>query len=172
MKIVFKKMSREDVPLWEQWCQKPYIKDLWFIDGYEPKDYIHQKVIGNGYDYPFIIFIDDAPIGYIVCCDLYAYRNLFQNPKGIFTQEEPGTFCMDLFIGEEACLNKGYGTEIVKQFTDKIFKDFNAKIIYIDPTVTNKRAIRCYEKAGFKFSRIANDGITDCYVMELKKVNG
>ena len=55
---------------------------------------------------------------------------------------------MDLFIGEEDYLNKGYGTKIVKQFEKKIFDEFNAKTIYIDPSVTNKRAIRCYEKAG------------------------
>ena len=59
------------------------------------------------------------------------------------------------------------GTLIVKSFIEKIFADYPAKFIYIDPAVTNKRAIRCYEKAGFQFVKIANDGVTDCYIMKI-----
>lgn len=168
MNIAFKPMTLEDIPLWNSWSNKPHVQNVWFIEGYEPKDYITQKIMGNGYDYPFIIVIDDQAIGYIVCCDLFAYRTRCPHPKGLFTQEQAGTFCMDLFIGEEDYLDKGYGTQIVKLFAQKIFNEFKAKIIYIDPSVTNKRAIRCYEKAGFQFARTAHDGVTECYVMELK----
>lgn len=42
----------------------------------------------------------------------------------------------------------------------------NAKKILIDPATPNKRAIRCYEKADFKFVKNANDGITACVIME------
>lgn len=167
--IVFKPMNNADIPLWQVWIKKPHVKDVWFIDGYETADYIYQKIVGNGYDYPFIIMLNEKPIGYIVGCDLYAYRTLCETPKGLFANEKPSVFCMDLFIAEEDYLNKGYGTEIVKQFAEKLFTEFKAKIIYIDPSLTNKRAIRCYEKAGFKFLKIANDGIVDCYVMQLEK---
>ncbi len=160
-------MQEEHLPLWRKWIQKEQVKSVWFIEGYAPADYIHQKIAGNGYDYPFIIYTDNHPIGFIVCCDLYAYRTKCPAPKGLFTQEEPGTFCMDLFIGEEDYLNKGYGTEIVKAFIDYIFKHFQAKQVLIDPAVTNKRAIRCYEKAGFRFVRTAFDGITDCWIMKI-----
>jgi RimJ/RimL family protein N-acetyltransferase len=166
--IEFKSMTEKDIPLWLEWSNKSYVKDVWFIEGYETRDYIYQKIKNNGYDYAYIIIIDKRPIGYIVCCDLYAYKNKVKNPKGLFADELTGTFSTDLFIGEEDYLNKNYGTEIVKLFAQKIFDDFSAKIIYIDPAVTNKRAIRCYEKAGFKFVRIANDGVTDCYVMKLE----
>ena len=46
------------------------------------------------------------------------------------------TFCVDLFVAGSGYLNKGYGTQIL-----------------IDPASDNKRAIHCYEKAGFKFLR-------------------
>ena len=167
MNIQIKPMTEAEIPLWQQWSQVPHVKEVWFIAGYEPVEYIHQKIAGNGYDYPFIIFADHIPIGYIVCCDLYAYRTLCPAPKGLFTNEEPGTFCMDLFIADDRYLNKGYGTQIVKQFTDMIFTHFKAKIIYIDPSVTNKRAIRCYEKAGFQPVRTENDGVCECLIMQL-----
>jgi aminoglycoside 6'-N-acetyltransferase len=165
--IQFKPMTESDIPLWLEWSNKTYIKNIWFIEGYESRDYIYAKIKGNGFDYPFIIHINNKPIGYIVCCDLYAYKTLSKSPKGLFVDEPPGVFSMDLFIGEEDYLNKSYGTQIVKLFAQKIFDEFQAKMIYIDPAVTNKRAIRCYEKAGFEFVKLANDGICDCYVMRL-----
>jgi RimJ/RimL family protein N-acetyltransferase len=169
MNIEFKPFQYEHLPLWEKWVHLPHVKKVWFIEGYETIDYIHQKIKGNGYDYPFVIFIDHCPIGYIVCCDLYAYCTLCPNPKGIFTKEEPGTFCMDLFIAEVDYLNKGYGTQVVTAFIKYIFDHFPAQMILIDPAVTNKRAIRCYEKAGFKFIKEAFDGVTECYVMQVLK---
>lgn len=166
MKISFKKFNKEDLLLWGKWIEKPHVKKVWFIEGYETADYINEKIKGNGYDYHFIIYLDNIPVGYIQCSDLYAYKTKCSEPKGLFTNEEKGTFCIDLFIGEETYLNKGYGTEIVKAFSKKVFNEFGAKKILIDPATSNKRAIRCYEKAGFKFLKNAHDGVTECCVME------
>lgn len=164
--IDFKRMTFANLQLWQQWSQKPHVKNVWFVEGYESTSYIHQKIAGNGYDYPFIIYLNDIAIGYIVCCDLYAYRTRCPHPKGLFTQEEAGTFCMDLFIGEEKYLNKGYGVLIVREFVKKMLEQFHPKKILIDPAITNIRAIKCYQKAGFKIIAQKFDGVTDCYVME------
>jgi len=167
MNITFQPFQKQYIPLWDHWVTLPHVKEVWFIDGYETPNYIHKKIEGNGYDHPFIIYSDEHPIGYIICCDLYAYRTLCPTPKGVFTQENPGTFCIDLFIADPAFLNKGYGTEIVKQFSQKVIRKFGAKKILIDPFPTNKRAIRCYEKAGFRFVKKAHDGVSDGYIMML-----
>lgn len=164
--IDFIKMTREHIPLWKKWITIQHVKEAWFIEGYETSDYIFQKIKGNGYDHPFIILFNNSPIGYIQCCDLYAYRTLCQKPKGLFTQENPSTFCVDLFIAESDYLNQGYGTQIVKAFTQKLIAEFGAQKILIDPASNNKRAIRCYEKAGFTILKNAHDGITECTVMQ------
>ena len=169
MDISFKFMQHEDIDLWNKWTEIEHVKDTWFLEGYETPDYINQKIEGNGYDYPYIILVEDKPVGFIQCCDLFAYKSKCENLKGIFLDEEPGTFCLDLFIGEEEYLNKGYGSLTVEKFIAKLFKDYNANSILVDPSFSNKRAIRCYEKAGFEFVRVANDGVCDCYVMKLDK---
>lgn len=164
--IEFLPMKESHLALWGKWVKVAHVKEVWFIDGYETTDYIHQKIAGNGYDYPFVIELTGKPIGYIQCCDLYSYRTKCEEPKGLFTNEEPGTFCLDLFIVEESLLNKGLGTEIIKQFTQKLISEFKAKKILIDPAASNKRAIRCYEKCGYQIIRERNDGVTDCVIME------
>lgn len=166
-RIKFSAMTADDLPLWEKWIEYPHVKDVWFIEGYESQDYVHEKLKGNGFDYPFIVSFDDHPIGYIQCSDLYTYRTQCPNPEGLFLNEGPGAWCMDLFIAEEQYLNKGYGTQIVRGFVRKMVNEFAAKKILIDPATSNKRAIRCYEKVGFQFERTANDGITDCTVMKI-----
>lgn len=79
----------------------------------------------------------------------------------------PGTFCMDLFLADPNDLNKGHGTQIVKAFSEYIFQHFHARKILIDPAKTNLRAIRCYEKAGFKYVKESFDGVTQCAILEM-----
>ncbi|MCR4430604.1 MAG: GNAT family N-acetyltransferase [Tepidanaerobacteraceae bacterium] len=55
-----------------------------------------------------------------------------------------------MYIGEENLWGKGYGTEALSMFIDYIFKVMGFKTIYLRVYKSNKRAIRCYEKCGFK----------------------
>lgn len=166
MTIEFVPFTRKHIPLWEQWIELPHVKDVWFIEGYEPSSNILNKIEGNGYVFPYAILIDSKPIGYIQSCDLFACKNLCPEPGGLFTNESSGTWCMDLFIGDPDYLDRGFGTEIVKRFCDKLFTENQAKLILIDPAEDNKRAIRCYEKAGFKPVKVAHDGVMNCLIME------
>ena len=167
MKISFAPLSDEHVPLCREWAKKDFIKDTWFQEGYQSVDYIFTKTKNNGHDYPFIIYLDDKPVGYIQYCDLYAYKKICPNPTGVFIDEPQGTFCMDLFIGEEDYLNKGYGTKIVTAMINELFSRDDVTRIVIDPSPDNVRALRCYEKAGFKFLRRAHDGVNECVVLEI-----
>lgn len=169
MNISFIPFQIEHLFLWQTWIERPHVKNSWFVEGYETTDYILRKVKGNGYDSPFVIEVDGQALGYIQCCDLYAYRHKAPTLKGVFTHEPLGTFCMDLFISDENYLGKGYGTEIVKAFVAYVFKNFAAQVLLIDPAVSDQRAIRCYEKAGFKFLKTAYDGVQECYVMKIDK---
>lgn len=162
----FKPMTKRDIPLFLKWAEKDHVKSVWFFGDYEKPDYIYEKVKGNGFDYPFIILSDHIPIGYIQYCDLYAFRTLAKDLKGVFTNEPPGSYCMDLFIGEEAYLNRGFGTHIVRQFSDWLLDEKQAHRVLIDPSVENIRAIRCYEKAGFSPLRKDHDGTCEVLILE------
>ena len=164
--ITFKKFSKKYVPLFYKWAEIPFVKNTWFQEGYEPKEKILEKIKGNGYDYPFLILLDNKPIGYIQYADLFVF--LQKNPFGKTAYEniQPGDVCVDLFIGEKNYLNQGYGTEIVTQFTDWLLKKPKIKKILIDPSTENKRAIRCYEKAGFRLIQTKDDGVEMKYIME------
>lgn len=63
-------------------------------------------------------------------------------------------FGIDLFIGRPELWGRGLGTRALKLLTDYLFEAQGAELITIDPYLINPRAIRAYEKAGFKKVRI------------------
>ena len=175
-KIEFHPFTADDIPLFLDWSKRKHVKDTWFLEGYEPVETIYKTMSGNGYDFPFIIYLGKQPIGYIQYCNLYAYTKLcsdynLQAYKALFSDPEQskGNYCIDLFIGEEAYLGKGFGSEIVEAFCDLLFSNPEVKRILVDPSMENKRAIRCYEKAGFRSLQQSKDDVCDILIMEKRR---
>src|SRR5512137_293344 len=55
-----------------------------------------------------------------------------------------------IMIGEKSYWNRGYGTEAVRLLVQHGFNTLNLNRIFLHVFMTNPRAIRAYEKAGFK----------------------
>lgn len=55
-----------------------------------------------------------------------------------------------IFLGDKNYHNKGIGTEATKLMLDFGFSILNLHSVYLEVFAYNKRAIRCYEKCGFK----------------------
>ncbi len=53
-------------------------------------------------------------------------------------------------IGEKRFWSKGYGTDAVRILQRLAFDKLNLHRLWLTTLATNKRAIRCYEKCGFK----------------------
>ncbi|PEB56191.1 GNAT family N-acetyltransferase [Bacillus pseudomycoides] len=92
--------------------------------------------------------------------ELYGYR------------ENQNVWGMDQFIGEPIYWNRGIGTELVQAMVTYIIDELGAEAIAMDPRVANERAIRCYEKCGFKKVKklkeheLHEEKLEDCWMME------
>ena len=82
---------------------------------------------------------------------------------------------VDQFIGEPEYWNKGVGTKFMRLVLQYLTNSKGAEIVILDPHADNPRAIRCYEKVGFKKIKFLpkhelHDGeMVDCYLMEYIK---
>ena len=82
---------------------------------------------------------------------------------------------IDQFIGEPEYWDKGIGTKFMKLVLQYLTNSKGAEIVILDPHADNPRAIRCYEKVGFKKIKFLpkhelHDGeMVDCYLMEYIK---
>jgi aminoglycoside 6'-N-acetyltransferase len=133
----FRPLAADDFPLLLEWLSSEHVKQ-WWDDGEDTLE----KVVRN-YGEPeallerFILIgsneSGEKPIGYF---------QYYFNPDG--------SIGIDQFIGEEECINRGMGTAAIQMFVEMIMREHKPTSITLDPSPENKRAIRCYEKAGFK----------------------
>jgi aminoglycoside 6'-N-acetyltransferase len=79
---------------------------------------------------------------------------------------------IDIWIGEEANLNKGFGTIIMRLAIERCFENPNINGVLIDPLKSNTKAHRFYERLGFEFIEEREFDGTICYVYELKRKPG
>ncbi len=111
----------------------------------------------------------DTPIGYG-----QAYRlsgEMFEEYD--YPDDGRVVFAMDQFIGEPDYWSRGIGTSFLRIMADYLKNDKAADVILLDPHQNNFRAIRAYEKTGFRIIRplpeheMFEGKKVDCWLMEL-----
>jgi RimJ/RimL family protein N-acetyltransferase len=94
---------------------------------------------------PHIALLDGKPLGYI-----QSYIAMGSGGGWWAQETDPGVRGIDQSIADAAQLNRGLGTAMVRAFVKKLFQDPQVTRIQTDPAPRNARAIRSYEKAGFR----------------------
>ena len=61
---------------------------------------------------------------------------------------------IDIFIGEPDARERGLGTEAVRMLLRHLFEERGVHRVTIDPETGNARAIRAYQKAGFRLDGV------------------
>lgn len=144
-RLHFENLSEKHLDTLVQWIKRPHVAEWWGDESRladEDLKILYQNYIKSNENLAFIISLEGLPIGFIQAYDASKHA-------GNWWAEEDDSFGTYLFIGEPDCLGKGYGTQIVAEFIDKLFIEHHARLLIIDPDPANIRAIRCYEKAGF-----------------------
>ncbi|WP_205600718.1 GNAT family N-acetyltransferase [Gracilibacillus sp. YIM 98692] len=116
-----------------------------------------------------IVEFDGNEIGYI---QFYQLNDETKKEYGYFNEKVYGT---DQFIGEVEYWNKGIGTLLVTTMVKYLIEHEKADRVVMDPQTRNTRAIKCYEKSGFKKVKILpnrelHEGkYQDCWLIEYHK---
>ena len=151
--ISFRALDRGDLPLMHRWLNTPHVAEWWSDDGRSLDEIVANyspRIDGKEDVRCFVIVFDGTTIGYIQ-----------EYPAG---ENSAG---IDLFIGEVEFLHRGLGVSIIRQFLiDIVFANPAVESCIIDPSVSNRVAIRAYEKAGFRFFKIeTNPGEAEAHYM-------
>lgn len=147
----FKLLSPGDFPQMLQWLSAKHVKD-WWDDGDDTLEKVVAHYGALDETQGFILLDDEKSIGY------FQYYFADANSIGI-----------DQFIGDENYLNRGIGEKTIKIFIEMIVENHHPAFIVLDPSPENARAIRCYEKIGFRHYTTANFGNGNvAYMMRLE----
>ena len=139
MTYQFRPMSADDLPLVRDWLRVPHVQEWWHdADDFE----FVSGDLGHHDMAQFIVTMDERPFGYLQC-----YR--IGDWHAGFGPQPDGTRGIDQFIAESGMVGRGHGSAFIRQFIEGLLDRGTPRIV-IDPSPTNPRAIRAYEKAGFR----------------------
>jgi len=141
---VFRPMSSADLPLVGRWLALPHVREWWG----DPEE--QYALVSGDLDEPamdqFICSVEGKAFAYLQCYDLTTWNSGFG-------PQPNGTRGIDQFIGEPDMIECGHGSALIRRFVDDRLQGGAPRIV-TDPDPANHRAVRAYEKAGFKKDRM------------------
>ncbi|MBS4193593.1 GNAT family N-acetyltransferase [Lederbergia citri] len=168
-KLVVRTLTLEDHLFLAKWLSDPVV-----LEFYEGRDnpFSEEKVLKKFYNrndgtYRCIVEYERISIGYI---QFYPLDDEDKKDYGYFDTNP--IYGMDQFIGEPYYWNQGIGQLLVQSMVQFLIKEKQAEKIVMDPQTWNERAIRCYEKSGFKKVKLLpkhelHEGeYRDCWLIE------
>jgi RimJ/RimL family protein N-acetyltransferase len=145
--VSFRPLTQADLPLLHEWLGRPHIAEWWSPTPTlaEVEEEFGPLLGDRSTTRPYVVLGDGAPIGYI-----QSYLAMDSGEGWWEEEEDPGVRGIDQFLAYAEQLGHGLGTVMVRAFVRQLFADPSVTRIQTDPSPKNRRAIRCYEKAGFR----------------------
>jgi aminoglycoside 6'-N-acetyltransferase len=160
--ITLRPATAADVPLLRRWDEQPHV-----VASDPNDDWAWEVELGRAVDWreQLIAELDGRPIGFVQIIDPSLEDSHYWGAV------PPNLRAVDIWIGEEADLGKGYGTRIMQLTLDRCFADASVTGVLIDPLGANLRVHRFYERLGFRFVERRRFGQDECLVYRLDRAN-
>jgi len=158
--IILRPANIEDLELVKYWDTKPHViaadpDDDWNWEYELPRRPEWREML--------IAELNERPIGFIQIIDP------LEEETHYWGEVSANLRAIDIWIGEETDLGKGYGTIMMQLALERCFQDEKVTAVLIDPLVSNKDAIRFYERLGFQFVENRRLEDTDCSVYQMSR---
>jgi aminoglycoside 6'-N-acetyltransferase len=122
----------------------PHVREWW----HDPAEQF--ELVSGDLDHPdmaqFIVAADGREFAYLQCYNISAWDSGFG-------PQPDGTRGLDQLIGEAGMIGRGHGSAFIREFADRLLADGTPRVV-TDPDPANERAIKAYEKAGFRRDRL------------------
>jgi aminoglycoside 6'-N-acetyltransferase-1b len=161
----FERLTQADLPMLAEWLRRPHVAE-WWTDCQtlaEVREQFLPTLTVDSTVVPYIAYLESLPIGYI-----QSYVAAGAGDGWWPDEHDPGVRGIDQFLADVHSAGHGIGTQMVREFVQFLFEDPAVTRIQADPAPSNLRAIRCYEKAGFRRVGVINtpDGAAMLMVVE------
>jgi aminoglycoside 6'-N-acetyltransferase len=173
--LTFRVATAADIPTLERWDLEPHVisatsddpgAEKAFEGAYWPDEIAMQDEF---YQY-FIAELTlsgggGRPIGGMQIIDPHTEKTHY------WGEIEPNLRAVDIWIGDEADLGKGYGEQMMRLAFRRCFAEPAVTAIVIDPLNSNTRAHKFYQRLGFKPTHRQTFGDDDCLVHKLTRAD-
>ncbi|HKX38722.1 MAG TPA: GNAT family N-acetyltransferase [Burkholderiales bacterium] len=158
--LTLRRATPDDASLLRRWDEQPHMVAAKGTDDWE-----WESELGRELDWreQLIAERDGKPIGFVQIIDPA------QEETRYWGSVPAGLRAIDIWIGEEAVLGKGYGTRMMREAIGRCFADPSVRAILIDPLASNERAQRFYQRLGFRPVARQRFGADECLVHRLER---
>ena len=161
-RIYLSPRNNEEIEKFTQWLNDfqttDYLGRSSYIITLESEKQYFEETIDKNYNF-FIVTLDDDKLIGTVGLEKFDAINR--------------TATLGIFIGDKEYRSQGYGTEAIKLILDYGFNYLNLNNIKLDLMSFNERALKCYQKCGFKEygrrrkCKFINGKYYDCIEMDI-----
>jgi len=145
-KISLRPMTESEIPLFYRWATQSDATPFWYGVMYGNTIPTFEEFTENWGPYYFndsnpemgrcfVILLEDKSIGQI------NYNNI---------DSASGSVEIDIIIADAKNQGMGYGTDAIMTLINYLFKKMNVKVVWIAAIKKNLRAIKAYQKVGFR----------------------
>jgi RimJ/RimL family protein N-acetyltransferase len=145
-RFVFRPLETDDLPRLAEWLARPHVAEWWGAPG--ALDEVRREygeAITSEVVRPFVTMLDGVPVGFVQVYDV-----MRADPSWWQDERDPGARGIDQFLADASLLGRGLGSRMLAEIVAHIFADPTVTKVQADPSPANARAIRAYEKAGFR----------------------
>ena len=149
-----------DAPLLRDWDERPHV-----LASDPDSDWEWESELARAPDWREMLLaeVGGQPIGFVQIIDPAREETRYWGDVA------PDLRAIDIWIGEEAWLGRGFGTKMMRMALERCFADPLVTAVLIDPLASNVRAHRFYERLGFRFVERRRFGGDDCFVYRLER---
>jgi aminoglycoside 6'-N-acetyltransferase len=150
-----------DTALLQRWHSKPHV--LAAIGDFADVDWVSELGHSPPWRELLMAEVDGRAIGVIQIIDAAREETHY------WGDVEGEVRAIDMWIGEEDCLGRGYGTQMMCRALDRCFADSAVTAVLIDPLASNTSARRFYERCGFQPVGPRVFGEDECFVYRMDR---
>jgi len=159
--MILRRATLGDLAVLRRWDTEPHViaasgaDDVWDWEGELPRDVPWRELL--------IAETAGRPVGMVQIIDPAEEETHY------WGEIEGGLRAIDIWIGEEGDLGRGFGTTMMQLALERCFSSQDVCAVLIDPLASNTRAHRFYERLGFVAVDRRYFGEDDCIVYRLER---
>ncbi len=159
--ITLRTATLDDLELIRRWDDEPHVIDSDPSTG--DWDWARELQFFPPWREQLIAEHDGRPIGVVQIIDPLLEETHY------WGECEPNLRAIDIWIGDEEELGKGYGTFMMDLALQRCFAPPEVTAVLIDPLARNLRARKFYERMGFRFVEDRRFNDDDCAVYRITR---
>ncbi len=147
--VTLRLMTEHDLAMLYEWLNRSHIVEWWGGEEARPTLLTYRTVLAKRFS---------ARVRHSIHCNAEwradwvcpVVRCSWKRGRMVGRRNRSRVRGIDQSLANASQLGKGLGTKLVRALVELLFNDPEVTKIQTDPSPSNLRAIRCYEKAGFE----------------------